>query len=145
MRPCFRQAKRLWARMFVLLCSVCLGAMPIAHASGGGGHGGGGGPAPMTFVVNIGAHGQEQMVLQMSIVLKPATPEAGELINTFKPMIQHRVMIVAAGLTAEDLRKPEGRNEFGEKIVDEINHDLGTTTKNGIKEVLFTSFLYQNM
>ena len=85
------------------------------------------------------------MVLQMSIVLEPATPEAAKLIDTFKPMIQHRVLIVAAGLSPDSLRKPETRNELGEMLVEAINDDLGTTKKNGVKEVFFTSFLFQQM
>lgn len=142
MRSCFRLAARRLAQWPALLCVFCLTAMPMAHASGGGG---GEGSSPMTFVVNIGSPKTEHVVLQMSIVLKPATPEAAKMIDSFKPMIQHRIMIVAAGLSTDDLRKPHGRDDFGEQLVEEINHDLGTTTKDGVKELFFTSFLYQAM
>lgn len=142
MFPFVRRATRRLAQWSALLCAVCLLGVPMAHASG---QGGGGGPSPMTFVVNVGPTWSGGMVLQMSIVLEPATPEAAKLIDTFKPMIQHRVLIVAAGLSPDSLRKPETRNELGEMLVEAINDDLGTTKKNGVKEVFFTSFLFQQM
>ena len=144
MFPFVRRATRRLAQWSALLCAVCLLGVPMAHAGGHGGEGGGG-PSPMTFVVNVGPTRSGGMVLQMSIVLEPATPEAAKLIDTFKPMIQHRVLIVAAGLSPDSLRKPETRNELGEMLVEAINDDLGTTKKNGIKEVFFTSFLFQQM
>lgn len=146
MFPSFRQARHWLARCAALLVAVCLCGMPMAQASGGGGHGGGGGgPAPMTFVVNIGHSASNPMVLQMSIVLKTANPEAAKLVDMCKPMIQHRVIIVAAGLSPDDLPKSDTINELGEHLVEAINDELGTTKKNGVTEVLFTSFLYQHM
>jgi hypothetical protein len=146
MFPLFRQARRSLAQWSALLCAAWLFAVPIAHAGGHGGGGeGGGGPSPMTFVVNVGPTRSGGMVLQMSIVLEPATPEAAKLIDAYKPMIQHRVLIVAAGLSPDSLRKPETRNKLSEKLVEEINDDLGTTKKNGIKEIFYTSFIFQQM
>ena len=130
MFPFVRRATRRLAQWSALLCAVCLLGVPMAHAGGHGGEGGGG-PSPMTFVVNVGPTRSGGMVLQMSIVLEPATPEAAKLIDTFKPMIQHRVLIVAAGLSPDSLRKPETRNELGEMLVEAINDDLGRRKRTG--------------
>lgn len=132
------------ARSGALLALVLTLSTTPALASGGGG-GGASGPAPMTFVVNVGKTGHGGTILQFQLIMVPAKPEAAKLIDTFKPMLQHRVMIVVAGMKPEVLRTPEGRQELAEILVEELNIDLETDEKEGIKEVFFTSFIFQQM
>jgi hypothetical protein len=133
---------RLRAPFLLLLALQCL--LPLPAQAGGHGEGGGG-PAPMSFVINVGKTGTGGLILQLSIVIEPAKPEAAKLIDDFKPMLQHRVLLVVSGMKPEKLRSPAGRQELADTLVEELNADLGTTDKDGIKEIFFTSFIFQQM
>lgn len=141
MRPPFSLQWR--ATLALLISCVLLSQSGALHASGGGG--GASGPAPMTFVVNVGKTGIGGLILQLQLVMVPATPEAAKRIDSFKPMLQHRVILVISGMTPERLRTVEGRNELATTLVEELNTDLETTEKDGVKEVFFTSFIFQQM
>lgn len=131
------------ATLALLIICAMLGQSAPLQASGGGG--GASGPAPMTFVVNVGKTGIGGLILQLQLVMVPATPEAAKLIDSFKPMLQHRVILVISGMTPERLRTMEGRNELAAALVEELNIDLETSEKDGVKEVFFTSFIFQQM
>ncbi|NSL56560.1 flagellar basal body-associated FliL family protein [Uliginosibacterium aquaticum] len=134
----------LLARSSLLFASLIALSLPPARASGGGGEGASG-PAPMNFIVNVGKTGRGGVILQLQLVMVPAKPESAKLIDDFKPMLQHRVLIVVAGMSPEALRTQEGRQELAEALVEELNTDLETDEKSGIKEVFFTSFIFQQM
>ncbi|GAA5175176.1 hypothetical protein GCM10025771_06620 [Niveibacterium umoris] len=108
-------------------------------------HGGGGaaGPAPMPFVVNVGKTGRGGTVLQTQIVLEGANAEANHAIDAYKPQLQHDIIKIIAGQEPEKLRTAEGKTELAEQILASVNKTLGTTRKNGVKEVFFTQFMLQ--
>lgn len=127
------QLKRILA-----LCGISLAAPALA--SGGGSTSG---PAPLTFVSNIGKTGLGASFLQVQLVMVPASPEAAKQIDAYKPMLQHRVLLVLSSMSIDELRSAEGRKELAEILVEELNIDLNTSMKDGIKEIFFTSFIIQ--
>lgn len=127
----------------LLITASLISNSPETQAAGGGG--GSAGPAPMTFVINVGKTGRGGLILQLQLVMMPATPEAAKKIDAFKPMLQHRVIQTVSGMTPEKLRSVEGRNELAEALVEELNIDLDANEKDGVKEVFFTSYIFQQM
>lgn len=126
--------RRSVIRSFLLVLAM----MPLlAFANDHGG--GGGGADPMVFTVNLG----KENYLQFGVVLETATPEAKAALGTFKPKIQHRIILLMAGKEIANLRTLAGKKELAEELVDLANEVIGETHKTGVNEALFTSFLIQ--
>ncbi|HMT79937.1 MAG TPA: flagellar basal body-associated FliL family protein [Azonexus sp.] len=101
--------------------------------------GGGGGPEPMIFTVNLG----KDNYLQFGLILEAANPEAEHALASYKPMIQHEIILLLSGKDATKLRTLEGKKELIEEIHDLANHVIHEDEKTGVKEVLLTKFLIQ--
>jgi len=130
--------------LFAILASMTLLlATPWAQANDHGGGEKAAGPAPMMFVVNVGKTGHGGTVLQTQIVLEGANPTATQSIEAYKPAIQHQIIQIISAETPERLRTADGKSALGEKILEASNKILGTTRKNGVKEVFFTHFILQ--
>jgi len=134
LRPCL---SAILASMTLLL------ATPWAQANDHGGGEKAAGPAPMMFVVNVGKTGHGGTVLQTQIVLEGANPTATQSIEAYKPALQHQIIQIISAETPERLRTADGKSALGEKILEASNKILGTTRKNGVKEVFFTHFILQ--
>lgn len=108
-------------------------------------HGGGGasGPAPMQFTVNVGNTGATLRVLQVTMVLEFAKPEAGHRLAELKPKVQHRIILLLSGENVASLRTLQGKQELQERIAADLNELIDETTKTGVHEVLFTNFIIQ--
>lgn len=102
-------------------------------------HGGGGAPEPMVFTVNLG----KENYLQFGLILEAATPEAAHSLASYKPKIQHEIILLLSGKDAGKLRTLEGKKELIEELHELANHVIHEDEKTGIKEVLFTKFLIQ--
>ena len=101
--------------------------------------GGGGGPEPMIFTVNLG----KDNYLQFGLILEAANPEAEHALASYKPMIQHEIILLLSGKDAAKLRTLEGKKALIEEILELANHVIHEDEKTGVKEVLFTKFLIQ--
>lgn len=103
-------------------------------------HGGGGGGAePMIFTVNLG----KENYLQFGLILDTATPEAAHSLASYKPKIQHEIILLLSGKDVGKLRTLQGKKELIEELHELANHVIHEDEKTGIKEVLFTKFLIQ--
>jgi len=136
--------QRLRPSLSAILASMTLLlATPWAQANDHGGGEKAAGPAPMMFVVNVGKTGHGGTVLQTQIVLEGANPTATQSIEAYKPALQHQIIQIISAETPERLRTADGKSALGEKILEASNKILGTTRKNGVKEVFFTHFILQ--
>jgi len=124
------------------LCALVLASLPAAQASGGG-EAAPAGPAPLPFVVNVGKTGHGGTVLQTTIVLSAANPQANQAIETYKPLIQHEIIQIISSESPEQLGTQAGKTALANKIVETVNKVLHLTRKNGVKDVFFTSFILQ--
>jgi flagellar FliL protein len=103
-------------------------------------HGGGGGaPEPMVFTLNLGL----ENYVQFGILFEGATPEVVAHLNTFKPRLQHQIIMLMAGKKEAELRTLQGKKDLSEQLVGIANKILGESEKTGIQEALFTKFLIQ--
>ena len=136
------RALSLIPRLFITLLLLTLPATVFAS-----GHGGGeaAGPTPMSFVVNVGPLGMGSGggMVQLNLVLQNAKPEAAHLVDEYKPMIQHHIMMVICTMSFDTLRSADGKDLLAEKIVERVNKVLGTNRKEGIAQAFFTSFILQ--
>jgi flagellar FliL protein len=106
--------------------------------------------APPTFinidqmVVNL-AGGEHY--LQVAMVLSVANGEAGEVIKTYMPVIRNKVLLLLSSKTAEDLAKPEAKQQLAEEILAQTREVLppakGDAEDKGIQAVLFSNFIIQ--
>jgi len=128
--------------MSALLAGCLIQASDALANSGGEGTTG---PAPMNFVINIGHTGYGGMILQLQVVTIPANTEAAKLLEAYLPMLQHRVIQVVSAMKPEELRDVADRDKLANQLVDELNADLDKNKRTGVKEVFFTSFVFQKM
>lgn len=126
-----------------LALSLFLGAACTAHANDHGGGGGAAGPEPMQFTVNVGDTGSALRVLQLTMVLEFAKPEASHHLSEIKPKVQHRIILLLSGENVSSLKTLQGKKELQERIVADLNELIDETPKTGVKEVLFTNFIIQ--
>lgn len=104
--------------------------------------GGGGGPMSLKFTTNLGGPHSERF-LQVEMLLEPATPEAGATLEGYRPRIQHELILMLCDLNIDEIRTLQGKEALQEKILEIVNHIIHSTEKDGVKEVLFGSFLIQ--
>lgn len=101
------------------------------------------GPAPMQFIVNVGNSASTMKVLQVTMVLEFASPEATQRIAEIKPKVQHRIIVLLSGEEIASLQTTKGKQELQEKIVKELNGLIDETVETGVSDVFFTSFIMQ--
>ncbi|MBK7645618.1 MAG: flagellar basal body-associated FliL family protein [Betaproteobacteria bacterium] len=131
-------APRMFHALVAPLLMVLALLMPMSAQANDHG-GGGGGPEPMIFTVNLGA----ENYLQFGLILEAANPEAEHALASYKPMIQHEIILLLSGKDAAKLRTLEGKKALIEEILELANHVIHEDEKTGVKEVLFTKFLIQ--
>lgn len=121
-------------KYFVL---VVLAAMSFSSQASGGG--GGTGLGEMVFTVNVG----NNQYLNVGIVLEGATPEASATLATWKPRLQHEIIMLLSGRDAATLRSLAGKKALMEELIDAANAVIKETPKTGVHEALFTKFIIQ--
>lgn len=113
----------------------------LAHA---GGHESAGGASAYTklepFTVNLQGLSR---YLQVGITLKVATPETGEAISAFMPVIRHALILLLSSKDAAQLSTLEGKSSLGEEAKKAINKAIGMTDKQGVSGILIESFIIQ--
>ena len=133
----FSLLQRLFLSVFILAVS------PVFASDHGGGGGGGGGGEPLQFTVNIGNSASVMRFLQVTMVFELASPEAGAQLAAIKPKAQHKIILRLTGEEVASLQTTKGKKALQEHIAEDLNSLIGETTKSGVKEVLFTSFIIQ--
>ena len=92
------------------------------------------------FTVNLQGLSQ---YLQVGITLKGATPETGEAIAAYMPVIRHTLILLLSSKDAAQLSTLEGKTSLGEEAKKAINKAIGMTEKQGVSGILFESFIIQ--
>jgi flagellar FliL protein len=124
----------------LIQAALIIAVLP-AFASGGGG--GGGGPEPLQFTVNIGNSTSVMRFLQVTMVFELGSPEVGVHLAALKPKAQHQIILRLTSEEVANLQTTKGKQALQENIAADLNKLLGETSKHGVKEVLFTSFIIQ--
>jgi len=93
------------------------------------------------IIVNL--PGPTQQFIQVEMTLKLASPEIAEKVRTYMPVIRHKMILLLSGKDAEQLRLVEGKKKLVQESKNAINQALDLKEKEGVSEVLFTSFLIQ--
>ncbi len=129
------------SRMIIALLAPLLAvlAMLVPLSAMANEHGGGGAPEPTVFTVNLG----KDNYLQFGLIFEAATPEAAQLLASYKPKVQHEIILLLSGKDSNTLRSLQGKKELIEEIVALTNRIIGENEETGIKEVLFSKFLIQ--
>jgi len=114
------------------------------------------------FTANL-MHEDEDRYIQVAISLKISKPELEEKIKESKPEILHRVNMLLQSKKPSELSTFEGKEKLAEQIKVQTEFVLGlrktvpvigtmepavsgvgaSTTKSGVTDVLFTSFIIQ--
>lgn len=127
-------------RCLTLLFLTLLLVAANANASEGGGAGGGLYQKLEPFTVNLAGLTQ---VIQLSVTLKLAKPEAGAKVNLYNPMIRHAMIMLLSGKTAEQVETLEGKQRLILETKTAINKAIGLDAKEGVAEVLLQSIIIQ--
>lgn len=94
-----------------------------------------------TFTVNLADH---ESYLQTEISLKVADPKVQERLKQHMPEVRDALLRLLMSKTPEELMSPEGQSALAEEVRKEINRVIGAKkASQGVKQVLFTSFIIQ--
>jgi flagellar FliL protein len=126
-----------------LLLGACLVGMNVASASEGGGGGGGGNDLLAkveAITVNLGTTPQ---YIQVEMTLKLAKLEVGERVKLYMPVIRHKMILLLSSKDAEQLGPIEGKQKLVQEAKEAVNQALELNEKEGVTDVLFSSFIIQ--
>lgn len=126
-------------KTFLALGVIMLAILTPIAASANDHGGGGGGAEPMVFTMNVGT----KAYVQFGLIFETGSPEAAHELVTFRPKIQHEIILLMSGKDEAHLRTLAGKKELVEEIIELVNHIIHEDQKTGVKEVLFTRFLIQ--
>lgn len=94
-----------------------------------------------TFTVNLA---DQESYLQVEISLKLADVKVQDRLKQRMPEVRDVLLRVLSSKTAEELITPEGKAELAKEIRKEVNGVIGAKkVDQGVKDVLFTSFIIQ--
>lgn len=94
-----------------------------------------------TFTVNLA---DQESYLQVEISLKLADVKAQERLKQRMPEVRDVLLRVLSSKNAEELITPEGKAELAKEVRKEVNGVIGAKKPDqGVKDVLFTSFIIQ--
>ena len=94
-----------------------------------------------TFTVNLS--GPTQKYLQVDITLSLANLQAVENIKTYMPEIRHKMILLLTSKEASILVTNEGKKKLLQEAKRAANSVINVTEKEGVADVLFTSFIIQ--
>jgi flagellar FliL protein len=119
----------------------------VVSAEGGGEGGGGkeGGNNLIakvdTITVNLVAPTPKFIAVEM--VLKLAKPEVGEKVKAYMPVIRNNMILLLTTKEPKQLEPIEGKQKLVQEAKQTINQALELDEKEGVTDVLFTSFIIQ--
>lgn len=124
-----------------MFAALLLASSGVIHASSGGGGGGGGLYSKLgTFTVNLKNISQ---FLQVDISLKLPNAEMLEQIKSNFPIIRHELILLLSTQDSAAIAPATGRQKLMEECRDTVNKAMKLRPEDGIKEVLFESFVIQ--
>ncbi len=94
-----------------------------------------------TFTVNLA---DQESYLQAEISLKVADPKVQEKLKQRMPEVRDALLRLLSSKTAEELMSADGKTALAEEVRKEVNRVIGAKkASQGVKDVLFTSFIIQ--
>lgn len=126
-----------------LLLSVFL---LTAHA-GEGGEGGGkdnkNNLHSRVEVITVNLQGPAKQYVQVDLVLALAKSEVDDRVKKYMPVIRHSLILLLNSKSADQLGSSEGKQKLVLEAREAVNNALGLTDKEGVTDVLFSSFIIQ--
>lgn len=93
------------------------------------------------IIVNL--LGPTQQYLQVALIFQLAKSEVDERIKLYMPVIRHKLILLLTSKDANQLGSIEGKQKLVQESKDIVNQILGLTDKEGIADILFSSFIIQ--
>jgi flagellar FliL protein len=127
-----------------LLAAFLLTASAVNAEEGGSKAEGGGKDLVVkmdAIVVNL--LGPTQQYIQVVMFLKLATPEVGERVKLYMPVIRHKMILLLTTKTAIQLEETAGKQKLVLESKGAVNKAIELTEKEGVTDVLFDSFIIQ--
>jgi len=94
-----------------------------------------------TFIVNLS--GPTQKYLQVDITFSLVNVQAAERIKTYMPEIRHKMILLLTSKEASILGTNEGKRKLLQEAKMAANTVIQVTEKEGVADVLLTSFIIQ--
>lgn len=92
------------------------------------------------FTVNLANLNQ---YLEIGLTLQGASPEVGAAVAMFMPKVRHEMILLLSSKDAAEILRPEGKVKLAEEIRHIINDAIDLSSKHGVTNVLFASFIVQ--
>ena len=130
--------------IFFLLGTVLLTASAVNAEEGGSKAEGGGKDLVVkmdAIVVNL--LGPTQQYIQVVMLLKLATPEVGERVKLYMPVIRHKMILLLTTKTSIQLEETAGKQKLVLESKGAVNKAIELTEQEGVTDVLFDSFIIQ--
>jgi flagellar FliL protein len=130
---------------FLLSVSLCVTGVALANEGGGGGEGGGGANGLLAKVdaITVNLQGPSQKYLQVELTLKLAKPDVSERIKLYMPAIRNNLILLLTSKEPAQLEPLEGKQQLVIESKRVINKALEVKEKEGVTDVLFSSFIIQ--
>lgn len=125
------------------LFGIFLLAASAASASEGGGGGGGNDLLAKVEAITVNLMGPTQQYIQIEMTLKLAKAEVGERVKLYMPVIRHKMILLLTSKDASQLGPIEGKQKLLQESKDAVNQALELPEKEGVTDVLFSSFIIQ--
>jgi flagellar FliL protein len=131
--------------VILFLLGVFLLTASTADAEEGGSKAEGGGKDLLAKVdaIIVNLQGPPPKYVQVEMILKLAKPELAERVKSNMPVIRNKMILILSSKTASQLEPIEGKQKLIHESKDAINQGLGLTEKEGVTDVLFSSFIIQ--
>jgi len=134
-----------FATLFFLAFFLLTTGVVNAEGGGEGGKEGGGGSALLAKVepIVVNLTGPTQQYIQVEMTLKLAKPEVAEKIKLYMPVIRHKMILLLTSKDAAELGPLEGKQKLLQQSKEAVNQALELSEKEGVTDVLFSSFIIQ--
>jgi len=93
------------------------------------------------IVVNL--RGSDQQYIRVELILQLAKQEIDERVKLYMPVIRHKLIFLLTRMGTNQLDSVEGKQKLAQESKGIINQAIGLTDKEGIVDVLFSSFIIQ--
>ena len=134
-----------FATLFLLVFLLLTIGVVSAEGGGEGGKEGGGGNALLAKVdpIVVNLTGPTQKFIQVEMTLKLAKPEVAEKVKFYMPVIRHKMILLLTSKDAAELGPMEGKQKLLQQSKDAVNQALELSEREGVTDVLFSSFIIQ--
>src|ERR1017187_2123009 len=93
--------------------------------------------------ITVNLIGPSQQYIQVEMTLKLAKPELAERVKLYMPVIRHNMILLLTSKDATQLGPIEGKQKLVQEARDAVNQALERSDRDGVIEVLFSSFIIQ--